>query len=418
MIVNLDTRRLKTLEDIRAFLGGSTQFDLSIADRAAAYRWLEDTLRQLRYATLCKVDKGTVRAYLEKVTGLSRAQVTRLIGQFLRSGKLRDRRGPPARPFLRQYTPADIRLLAATDALHEQPAGPAVRKLCERAFGIFGDADYERLARISSSHVYNLRKSTGYRRQRQVVEKTRPTTVKIGERRKPRPEGKPGFLRIDSVHQGDFDGIKGLYHVNAVDEVTQWQGIFSIPKISERFLVPNLEALILSFPFRILGFHSDNGSEYVNHKVAALLSKLNIEFTKSRSRQTNDNALAESKNGSVVRKQFGHAHIPAACADPVNRFAVEVLSPYLNFHRPCFFPVTSIDAKGRDRKRYPYESLMTPYEKLRSLTNAETFLKPGIRFDQLDAIAFAQSDNTAARRLQRARAALLQSINPARKSGS
>lgn len=418
MIVNLDTRRLKSLDDIRAFLGGSTQFDLSISDRTAAYRWIEDTLRQLRYATLGKADKGIVRTYLEKVTGLSRAQVTRLIGQFLQSGKVRDRRGPPARPFLQRYTQADVKLLATTDALHDQPAGPAIRKICEREYEVFGDAGFERLARISNGHVYNLRRSAGYRRQRQVVEKTRPTNVRIGERRKPRPDGRPGFLRIDSVHQGDFDGIKGLYHVNAVDEVTQWQGIFSVPKISERFLVPNLEALILSFPFVILGFHSDNGSEYVNHKVAAMLAKLNVEFTKSRSRETNDNALVESKNGSVVRKQFGYAHIPAQHADQVSQFAVEVLSPYLNFHRPCFFPETITDAKGRQRKRYPYQRIMTPYDRLRSLPNAEAFLKPGLSFEQLDAIAFAESDNAAARRLQRARAALLTSINTSRKSGS
>jgi len=417
MIVNLDTRRLKTLDDIRAFLAGSVQFELTITDRAEAYRWIEESLRQLRYATLGKADKGTVRAYLEKVTGFSRAQVTRLIGQFLECGRIRDRRGAPAKPFPRRYTPADVKLLAATDVLHDQPAGLAVRKICERAFELFGDTAYQRLARISNGHVYNLRHSAGYRRQRQVFEKTRPTAIKIGERRKPRPDGKPGFLRIDSVHQGDFDGIKGLYHVNAVDEVTQWQGVFSVEKISERFLVPNLEALIESFPFVIRGFHSDNGSEYVNHKVAALLTKLNIEFTRSRSRQTNDNALVESKNGSVVRKQFGYAHIPAAYAAQVNQFAVEILSPYLNFHRPCFFPETITDDKGRERKRYPYQSLTTPYEKLKSLPNAEAYLKPGISFAQLDAIAFAESDNAAARRLQRARAALLSSINPSRKSG-
>lgn len=418
MIVNLDTQRLKTLDDVRAFLAGSIQFDFALTDRAEAYRWIEDTLRRLRYVTLGKADKGTIRTYLGKVTGFSRAQVTRLIGRFLEDGKIRDRRSAPAKPFLRRYTPADVELLAATDVLHEQPAGPAVRKLCERAFEIFGDQRYERLAQISNGHLYNLRHSAGYRRQRQTFEKTRPTSVKIGERRKPRPDGKPGYLRIDSVHQGDFDGIKGLYHVNAVDEVTQWQGIFSIPKISERFLVPHLEALILSFPFGISGFHSDNGSEYVNHRVAALLAKLNIEFTKSRSRQTNDNALAESKNGSVVRKHFGYAHIPAAHADQVNQFAVDVLNPYLNFHRPCFFAETITNDQGRARKRYPYQNLMTPYEKLRSLPNAETFLKPSISFEQLDAIAYAQSDNTAARRLQLARAALFQSINTTRMSGS
>ena len=418
MIVNLDTRRLKTLDDVRAFLAGSSPFQFALSDRADAYRWIEGTLRQLRYTTLGKADKGIVRAYLEKVTGFSRAQVTRLIAQFVKEGKIRDRRGAPAKPFVRRYTAADVELLAHVDALHEQPSGPAVRKLCERAFEVFDDARFERLAGISNGHLYNLRHSAGYRRHRQVFDKTRPTQVRIGERRKPSPDGKPGYLRIDSVHQGDLDGIKGLYHINAVDEVTQWQVIFSVPRISERFLIPCLEALLQSFPFVIRGFHSDNGSEYVNHQVAALLNKLNVEFTKSRSRQTNDNALAESKNGTVVRKHFGYAHIPATYADQVNQFAVEVLTPYLNFHRPCFFPETVIDDKGRQRKRYPYRALKTPYERLRSLPDAETFLKPDVTFEQLDAIAFAESDNAAARRLQTARAALFQSINTSRKAGS
>lgn len=176
MIVHLDTRRLQTLAEVRAFLAGSSQFQFTLTDRADAYRWLEDTLRQLRYPALGKVDKGTVRAYLEKVTGFSRAQITRLIGQFSRGGKIRDRRGAPAKPFLRRYTPADVELLAATDALHEQPAGPAMRKLCERAFEVFGDRRFQPLARISNGHLYNLRHSTGYRRQRQTFDKTPPTT--------------------------------------------------------------------------------------------------------------------------------------------------------------------------------------------------------------------------------------------------
>jgi transposase InsO family protein len=418
MIVNLDTRRLKTLDEVRAFLAGSSQFEFTLTDRTEAYRWIEATLRQLGYANLGKADKGTLRAYLEKVTSFSRAQVTRLIGQFLEAGKIRDRRGAPARPFPRRYTAADVELLAEVDALHDTLSGPTTRKLCERAFEVFGDERYTRLAQISNGHLYNLRHSKGYQRRRQTFTKTRPTTVKIGERRKPWPDGKPGYLRIDSVHQGDFDGIKGLYHVNAVDEVTQWQGVFSVPRISERFLVPCLEALIQSFPFSIRGFHSDNGSEYVNHRVAELLNKLNIEFTKSRSRQTNDNALVESKNGSVVRKQFGYAHIPASYAEQVNQFAVETLTPYLNFHRPCFFPETVIDDKGRQRKRYPYQNLMTPYEKLKSIPAAKDYLKPDVTFVSLDAIAFAESDNTAARRLQRARAALFQAINSSRQSAS
>ena len=164
----------------------------------------------------------------------------------------------------------------------------------------------------------------------------------------------------------------------------------------------------------MLAFHADNGSEYINKRVAALLEKLRVaEFTKSRARQTNDNALVESKNGSVVRKHLGYAHIPGRFASQVNAFTQEVLSPYLNFHRPCFFPTEETDAKGRIRKRYRYEPLMTPYDKLKSLPEANQYLKPGITFELLDDIAYAISDNQAAQQLNQARAKLFRHINKA-----
>ncbi len=147
--------------------------------------------------------------------------------------------------------------------------------------------------------------------------------------------------------------------------------------------------------------------------MAALLAKLHAEFTKSRARRTNDNALAESENGSFIRKHLGYSHIPGRCAEQVNDFAKGVLSPYLNFHRPCFFPTKAIDAKGRLRKRHPYATMTTPYEKLKSLPEAAQYLKPGVTFDDLDALAYAISDHEAARRLNEARATLFRSINPA-----
>ena len=113
-----------------------------------------------------------------------------------------------------------------------------------------------------------------------MVVRTRSTQVQIGERRKPHPAGRPGFLRVDSVHQGDLDGEKGLYEINLVDEVTQYEFVAAVEGISERFLVPALEGSIEAFPFIIRGFHADNGSEYINHRVAALLRKLHIEESK------------------------------------------------------------------------------------------------------------------------------------------
>lgn len=182
-------------------------------------------------------------------------------------------------------------------------------------------------------------------------------------------------------------------------------------RITERFLIPALEAMIAAFPFHIQGFHADNGSEYVNHQVARLLNKLNIEFTKSRPRHSNDNALAECKNAAVVRKHLGYAHIPSRAAQAVNAFTLGYLTPYVNFHRPCFFPSTVIDEKGRQRKRYPFEQMMTPCDKLRSLPNAQQFLKPGTTLDSLDATARKMSDNEAATQMNQARTKLFASIN-------
>ena len=411
MIVTLQTQGLKTLEQVRAFVAGNAPVFFTLNDRASAHAWMADTLRRFDYKNAPRAERGVLRHYLAKATGLSRAQVTRHITQFLAQGRIADRRRAPAAPFVRRYTTADILLLAEMDVLHGTLAGSTTRKLCERAFALHGDARFEHLAGISNGHLYNLRSHKTYQAKRGSFDKTRPVKVNIGERRKPFPEGRLGFLRVDSVHQGDMDGIKGVYLINAVDEVSQFQVICAVEKISETFLLPVLAAMMAAFPFVILGFHSDNGSEYINHQLARLLEKLRIEQTKSRSRQSNDNALAESKNASTVRKHLGYSHIPQHFAKQVNAFTTDVLSPYLNFHRPCHFPTDCTDKKGRIRKRYRYEDMKTPYEKLRSQPLAEGFLKPGTTLESLDAIADECSDNEAAQRLNKARAKLFQLIN-------
>jgi hypothetical protein len=411
MIVTLHTQGLQTLTQIRSFVSGNEAVAFTLTDRLSAYSWMSDMLKQFHYEHRTRADKGVLRQYLLKVTGLSRAQVARCITQFTEDGQIKDRRHAPAVPFVRRYTAEDIRLLAEMDALHGTLSGTTTRKLCERAFKMHGDPRFERLAGISNGHLYNLRRHKTYQRKRGSFDKTRPTKVTIGERRKPFPNGSPGYLRVDSVHQGDLDGIKGVYLINAVDEVTQFQAVFAVEHISEAYLLPVLAAMMDAFPFVIRGFHSDNGSEYINRKVAELLEKLRIEQTKSRSRQTNDNALAESKNASTVRKYLGYSHIPQHCASRVNTFVVEVLSPYLNFHRPCHFPTEYTDKKGRIRKRYQYQDMMTPYEKFKSLPAAEGYLKQGASFNKLDAVADECSDNDAAKRLNEARTKLFQSIN-------
>ena len=411
--MRLDTRRLQALEQVREFLAGSAGIDLQPRSRADAYAFVAKTLERFDYALLGKPDKGLLRRFLAKATGLSRAQVTRLLHQHRTTGGVRDRRGAPGGRSP-GATPAPTpgcwpRPMRCTARCPARPRAP-----CARAFHLFGDSRFERLAGISNGHLYNPRHSTPYARRRGATPApTRPVRVAIGERRRPRPFGQPGRVRVDTVHQGDLDGIKGLYHVNLVDEVTQFQFIGSVEHIHAACLNPVLEALPRAFPFTLHGFHTDNGSEFVNREVAALLETLRIEFTKSRARRGTDNALVEGKNGSVVRKHLGHGHIPGRWARQVNAFTQQVLSPYLNFHRPCFFPREQVDARGRVRKRYRHADVMTPYEKLESLPDADACLKPGTTFAQLDAAAAARGDNEAARALNQARERLFRAINPA-----
>jgi len=311
MRVIMDDRRLQKIEQIRQFLEGNHEVEFEPALGEDKYQWIESVLRRFRYAGLRRTQKGLIRQYLRKVTGYSRAQVSRLIGRYNRSGQLR-RKEYHRHRFRGKYTHQDMELLARTDELHGWLSGPATKRILEREWQVFGDDDFRSISRISVSHLYNLRGSSRYRAVTTRYTKTKPSVSRIGERVKPDPQGMPGYIRIDSVHQGDRDGEKGVYHINTVDEVTQWEIVASVEKISEMYLVPVLEEMLAQFPFTILGFHSDNGSEFVNKVVAKLLNKLLIRFTKSRPRHSNDNGLVETKNGAVIRKQLGYAYIPGS----------------------------------------------------------------------------------------------------------
>jgi transposase InsO family protein len=396
-----------SLEQIRAFLQGSQEVQFEATQREEMYGWLTRTLCHQEYWKQKREAKGLLRQYLGTITGLSRAQVTKLIARYRQDGQVQERSYQRNR-FVRRYTAADLELLGAVDEAHETLSGPATKKILYREYYEYGDRRYQRLATISVPHIYNLRKSQAYRKRRIVYQKTRPVQVAIGERRRPNPEGKPGYLRIDTVHQGDLEGVKGVYHINAMDEVTQWQVVGATAQISEAFLIPLLEAMLRQFPFRILGFHSDNGSEFINHRVRELLNKLLVEQTKSRPRHSNDNGLAEAKNGAVIRKHMGYGHIAAEHAQAIEEFYEEHFNPYLNFHRPCGVPEIIVDAKGKERRSYRWYA--TPWEILRQLPDVARHLRPELSLTELERRSNAQSDTQAAASMQAAKGKLFAKI--------
>ena len=414
----MNEAQVRTVDQVRQVLAGTQelQFRATQDDDQGRYDWIEAVLRRLGYRQLGRADKGAVLAYLQRLSGYSRAQLTRLVARWVAGKPLVKNYRAPEHAFARRYTGADVALLAEVDRAMGTLSGPATACVLRRQRDIFGDARFARLGSISVAHLYNLRASSGYRQQRVLVTKTRGNkAAAIGVRKAPAPEGRPGFIRIDSVHQGDWDGIKGLYHINAVDCVTQWQVVASVQTIAENHLLPVIEQMLAQFPFEILGFHADNGSEYVNHRVAAMLEKLRVEFTRSRPRRSNDNGLAETKNGAVVRKMFGYAHIAQRHARRFNTFCVEYLNPFLNFHRPCLFATEVADAKkpGRIKRVYRPQDAMTPLDKLASLPEANQGLRAGMTLAHLRALAMALTDMQAAEELNDARQALFRRV-PAR----
>ena len=415
MTITMDDTQINTLEQLQKVLGTSTGIAFKGLRREAVYSWIESVLKRFDYFRLGKKGKGLVKAYLERMSGISRAQVTRLVSRKLQVGSIKPSYEGCHR-IAAKYTILDHELLAQTDNLHGRLSGPATRRLLERAFCVFGDKRFERLSGISSSHIYNLRGSRTYQLRAHTFARTKSVLISIGIRRKPEPQGRPGYVRVDTVHQGDLNGEKGVYHINMVDAVTQWEIVLCVEAISEAHLAPLLAIALGMFPFLIVNFHSDNGSEFINGVIAKLLNKLLIEQTKSRSGRTNDNALVEGKNGSVIRKHMGYWHIEQRHAPLINQFYMEHFNTYLNFHRPCGFATVTVDARGKRSKKY--ETYQTPHERLKALVNAarskplepEKFLRAGVSLEALDGIAAKQTDNESARGMQEAKDRLFKKL--------
>lgn len=414
MDTHMNDDRIESIAQLQAFLkgvDGTVTFRPETKgnkNKQKLYDWIGKMLGKFRYASVQKREKGIILSYLETMTKLSRIQLKRLCARKKEQGKLlvvtEGRHSFPVR-----YTTDDVQRLIDTDNAHGRIAGEATRRIMEREFAVHGKQAFERIGNISVSHLYRLRKqSRQYQSDILHIEKTKATTVCIDIRKKPASGGKPGFLRVDTVHQGDLDKEKGVYHINIVDEATQWEVVGCVEGVSEQFLLPLLEALLSKFPFTICGFHSDNGSEYINERVARLLQKLLVEQTKSRSRRTNDNALVEGKNASRVRKLMGCAYIQKKHAASINAFYRAHTDEYFNFHRPCGFATREIDRRGKETKRY--DTYLTPFEKLCSIPQWETYLRPEVTASSLKATAEKESDNECAKKLQEAKEKLFKTF--------
>lgn len=398
-----------SLAEIKIFLGSSSKIQFKSKSKKERNEWVQKVLMHHKYQFCPRTEKSLIRRYIKTLTGLSKSQLTRLIKEYRTRGTLKAKEYQRHK-FPKIYNFEEIALLANIDNAHNCLSGPATKKIIKEEYEVFGYDKYEKLKDLSVSHLYRLRTTKRYREKVKVFSKTKATKTPIGERKKPEPQGRPGYLCVDTVHQGDKMGEKGAYHVNIVDMATQFEFVGSVEAISERYMKDILKELLCKFPFVLKEFHADNGSEYINKVVAKLLNKLLIKLTKSRPRHSNDNPLVETKNGAVIRKHMGYVHIPRGQAKIVNKFYQDWFNDYLNYHRPCAFPKIEIDKKGKEKRTYPHENYMMPYDKFKSLNKATQYLKSGITFAQLDEIAYAMSHTDYAIQMNKAKEKMLKEI--------
>ena len=383
MNIDMDDSRIQSIAQLAQFLNGAPQLVVSLKHAVIEekYRFIDRTVDRFGYSKLKRKDRHTVYRYLRKVTGYQKAQLLRLVkravlGKLIRKAYIR------VHP-KRIYTALDIKLLEKTDELHLRLSDRATQEILRREYELFNKKEYQTIARVSHGHISNLRHHPFY--VNAYVNHTKARLVPIGSTQPPENYGRPGSIRVDTVSQRD------IYHINAVDEITQWEVLVCVPVISEICMVPALAILLDQFPFTIFNFHSDRGGETINYLVADFLQRLLIGQTKSRACHPNDNALVETKNGSVVRKNMGWEHINQQFADDFTAYYRNWFNPYLNFHRPCAFPTIEKDEKGKTKK--VYTTYQTPYEACKGIPRAHMFLRPGQNFQNLDTIAYEKSDN-------------------------
>lgn len=383
------TQIIKFLE-----LNKTNNIQLDLIDDNQRYFWIDKTIKNLKYKRQKKHIKVIIQKYLILMTNYSKPHLKRLIRKAVK-GKLKYiKRKPNRKSFTRKYNNQDILLLAQMDKFMEHPNGISLKKNLEDMFNIFKKEEYSNIKNISPAHIYRLiNKHNFYREKSERFSGTKPVKNTLVKRIKPEPLGQPGYIRVDTVHSGEIDGVSGGYFINFCDEVLQWEILLFVETISERHLLPILEIAIDLFPYKIINFHSDNGSEFINKLTVQLLTKLQINQSKSRPRRHNDNALIETKNGSVVRTHFGYYFVEGKYAPQVNQFLIHYFNKYLNFYRASLYPTEHITDKGKVIKKYKNAS--TPFAKIKELFPEGNYLKENITYDilqkqnqELDTISF------------------------------
>ncbi len=359
--------------------------EFQIRDKSEGRKWLEKLLRFHNYFKLSKKEKGTIIDYASIVLCLSQDRVKKLCSIWHNTGRI-ERQKYKRTHSHNKYTREDIALVYETRDLH-QTNGNAIKKILVDEYIIYRDTSYINIKDISVSYIYVLLGKNSHN-----LRGTASINAAIGIRQALSKDGLPGHISIDSVHQKENNEDKELYYINVVDYHTQWQRIYIVTAISQRYLAPVLKDILKYFPFKITEFHSDNGSEFINKVISNILNRMHVKQLKSRSFRSEDNGQVETKN-TIIRKEMGYTPIDSKYIPQLDTFFKDYYDEYLNYHHPCGFPEIKIDDKGRIRKKYKQSDYMTPYQRLKFIDPKGKSLKKEFSFKEMDNIELRYSHN-------------------------
>ena len=361
--MTLQTERVQTLADVRAVIDGNDRAGLPVHRPRSRLRVHPPHAGAVRLPDPEQTRQGEVIGrYLAKMTGLSRG-ADDAFGRPAPSHRACD--GPSRRA--RQCARSSAATPAPTSACWRRwtaalgdMSGPATRGAsCAGEFEVFGQRRFERLARLSNGPLVQLAPVSHLPTQTHHVHQD-PANAGRHWRAPQAPARRATRLptRRHRSHRATSMVSKGVYHINTVDAaITQYEHIGCVQAISERFLLPVLEAeppgVSLS---RSRGIHTDNGSEYINQRCRAALPQqaaYRRVHQVPRPQVQRQRPSSRAKTPPSCANTSRYDHIPQRFSARVNAFTHDVLSPFLNHHRPCLFPHRTARPQRENQQTLP-----------------------------------------------------------------
>jgi len=337
-----------------------------------------------RYGKRGKKGKTVLINELCEQWGYERKHAIKLLnGTFFQKKKTKRKRGRPAR-----YGKEVIEVLLFLAKASDWPCGKrlAVIKTLwlpyyEEAHGKLEPEIREQLKSISAAQIDRLLAPYKVKRGKSWTKPGSILKTQIPIRTDNWDVTMPGFFEADTVaHCGGSLEESFIWSLTFTDIYSQWTCNRATWNKGAAGVVEAIACIEKNLPFEILGFDSDNGSEFLNYHLIDYFHKRpkKVGFTRSRPYHKNDNAYVEQKNYTHVRHLLGYDRLEDPEMIPlINELYREVWEPYNNFFMPCMKLIKK-ERHGSKIKRL-HDKPLTPCDRLLQSSHLSEEIKEELR---------------------------------------